>query len=182
MRIISNRRKSSLMNVFVAGAAAIAALCWPKIAAAQTITIHALRFISGQRGILCHWGAELQFVSRLSLRCAWKRMAAFASADGALAVVSDGGQDRPPWPADVFEDQRRHAGHVRRDPRALRAHHAARRRHSRNVLTPGAAFSHSGARNRPPTAEPRPKRHKIVSAAAEIISQGSVPRRSTAEQ
>ena len=40
----------------------------------------------------------------------------------------------------------------------------------------------AGARNRPPTAEPRPKRHKIVSAAAEIISQGSVPRRSTAKQ
>ena len=49
------------------------------------------------------------------------------SADRALAVVSDGGQDRPPWPADVPEDQRRHVGHVRRDPRALRAHHAGKK-------------------------------------------------------
>jgi streptogramin lyase len=38
MRIISNRRKSSLMNVFVAGAAAIIALALPIGAAAQTIT------------------------------------------------------------------------------------------------------------------------------------------------
>ena len=49
----------------------------------------------------------------------------------------------PPWPADVLEDQRRHVGHVRRDPRALRAHHAGRRRHSRNVLTNSAVFSRS---------------------------------------
>src|SRR4029077_17235597 len=41
-------------------------------------------------------GADLQSVSWLSLRCAWKRMGAFASADRALAVVSDRGQDRAP--------------------------------------------------------------------------------------
>src|ERR1039458_7620897 len=110
--------------------------------------IHALRFVSGQRRLLCHWGADLQSVSRLSLRCAWKRMGAFASADRALAVVSDGGQDRPPWPADVLEDQHRHVGPVRRDPRALRTHHAGRRCHSGDVVIPGAfALSGSGTMN-----------------------------------
>ena len=68
---------------------------------------------------------------------------AFASADRALAVVSDRGEDRPPWPADVLADQRRHVGLVRRDPRALRAHPAGRRSHPRNVVIPGAAFSRS---------------------------------------
>src|ERR1022692_1365996 len=110
--------------------------------------IHALRFVSGQRRLLCHWGADLQSVSRLSLRCPWKRMGAFASADRALAVVSDGGQDRPPWPADVLEDQHRHVGPVRRDPRALRTHHAGRRCHSGDVVIPGAfALSGSGTIN-----------------------------------
>ena len=70
--------------------------------------IRALWFVSGQRRILCRRRPDLQSVSRLSLPSAWKWMGAFASADRALAVVSDGGQDRPPWPADVLEDQRRH--------------------------------------------------------------------------
>ncbi len=89
---------------------------------------------AGQRRVLFHRRADLQSVSGFSLRRAGKRMGAFASADRALAAVSDGGQDRPPWPAGVFEDQRGHAGHVQRDPRALRAHHAGRRRRSRNVV------------------------------------------------
>jgi hypothetical protein len=55
-----------------------------------------LRFVSGQRYFLRHRGADLQCVSRLSLQCVWKRMGAFASADRALAVVSDRGQDRAP--------------------------------------------------------------------------------------
>src|SRR5450756_775612 len=70
------------------------------------------RFIPGQRRLLCHRGADLQSVSRLSLPCPWKRMGAFASADRALAVVSDGGQDCAPWPADVLEGRRRHVGPV----------------------------------------------------------------------
>ena len=57
---------------------------------------------------------------------ALKKMGAFASADRALAVVSDAGQDRSPWPADVLEDQHRHVRYVRRDPRALCVHHAGR--------------------------------------------------------
>ena len=39
------------------------------------------------------------------------------------------------------------AGDVRRDRRALRTLHAGRRRHSRNVVIAGAAFSHSFAPN-----------------------------------
>ena len=68
--------------------------------------IRALWFVSGQRRILCRRRPDLQSVSRLSLPGAWKWMGAFASADRALAVVSDGGQDRPAWPADVLENQR----------------------------------------------------------------------------
>jgi CRP-like cAMP-binding protein len=77
--------------------------------------IHALWFIPGQRRILRHRRADLQFVSRLSLPCAWKRVGVFASANRALAVVPDGGKDRPPWPANVVEGQRSHVGDIRRD-------------------------------------------------------------------
>ena len=41
---------------------------------------------------------------------------AHTSADRALEVVSDRGQDRPAWQANVLEDQLRHAGCVHRDP------------------------------------------------------------------
>ncbi len=37
-------------------------------------------------------------------------MEVFARADRAVPVVSDGGQDRSPWPADDFENQRCHPG------------------------------------------------------------------------
>jgi Transposase DDE domain. len=87
-----------------------------------------------------------------SLRCAWKRMGAFASADRALAVVSDRGQDRAPRPADFLADRRRHVGHVRRDPRAVRAHHAGRRRHSGDVVIPGAGPALGKPNDEPPPA------------------------------
>ena len=111
--------------------------------------IHALRFVPGQRGLLRHRGADLQSVSRLSLPCPWKRMGAFASADRALAVVSDRGQDRAPRPTDFLADRRRHVGHVRRDPPALREHHAGRRCHSGDVVIPGA-FARWGKWNNEP--------------------------------
>src|SRR5450830_338035 len=124
--------------------------------------IHALRFVPSQRRILFHRRADLQSVSRLSLACARKRVGAFAGADRALAAVSDGGQDRPPWSTGVFENQRGDAGRICSDPRVLRARHAGRRRHSRNVLTPGAAVSRfwEAAHTAPPIAEPRPRRSK----------------------
>src|SRR5664279_1053257 len=114
--------------------------------------IHALRFVSGQRRLLCHRSSDLQSVSRLSLPCPWKRMGAFASADRALAVVSDRGQDRAPWPADVLEDRRRHVGHIRRNPRALRAHHAGRRCHSGDVVIPGDCHTLGNPTDEPPPA------------------------------
>jgi hypothetical protein len=57
----------------------------------------------------------------------------------------------------VFENQRGDAGRIYRDPRVLRARHAGRRRHSRNVLTRDAAFSRfwEAAHTAPPIAEPR---------------------------
>src|SRR5450759_1640469 len=96
--------------------------------------IHAVRDIRGQRRVLRNRCADLQSVSWVSRRGARKRMGARTSADHALAAVSDGGQDRTAWSADVFEDQRGHAGDVCGDPRALHAHHAGRRRCSRNVV------------------------------------------------
>src|ERR1700687_5778531 len=91
-----------------------------------------------------------------------------------MAAVSDGGQDRPPWPAGILEDQRRHAASVRRDPPALRARHAGRRRYSRNVLTRGAEFSRfwEPAPPAPPIAGPRPRRSKTSALAVEIVIIG----------
>jgi hypothetical protein len=72
-------------------------------------------------------------------------------------------------PTGGFEDQRRHAGCICCDPRALRALHAGRRSCSRNILTPGAAFSRSWTRkHKPPEAEPRPKRSKTPAPDAEV--------------
>jgi hypothetical protein len=87
--------------------------------------------------------------------------------DRALAAVSDGGQDRSPWSTGVFENQRGDAGRIYREPRVLRARHAGRRRHSRNVLPPGAAFSRfwEAADAAPPIAEPRPRRSKTPTLA-----------------
>jgi hypothetical protein len=98
----------------------------------------------------------------------------FAGADRAPAAVSDGGQDRPPWSTDVFENQRGDAGRIYRDPRVLRARHAGRRRHSRNVLTPGAAFSRfwKAAHTAPPIAAPRPRHSKTPTLAVEIVIGG----------
>ncbi|MGH6671206.1 MAG: hypothetical protein ACRECV_04410 [Xanthobacteraceae bacterium] len=70
---------------------------------------------------------------RRALGSGWER-----SLVQGVAVVSDGGQDRPPWPAAGLEDQCCDDRCVHGDPRALHPHHPGRRRHSRNVLTPAA--------------------------------------------
>jgi hypothetical protein len=56
----------------------------------------------------------------------------------------------------------------------LRARHSGRRRHSRNVLTPGAAFSRfwEAAHTAPPIAEPRPRRSKTAALDVEIVIGG----------
>ena len=89
---------------------------------------------------------------------AWERMGALASADRALAAVPDGGQDRSPWSAGVFEDQRGHAGHVQRDPRALRARHAGRRPFQKPRDRLARPFSRSVTSEKPLTGKPRKKR------------------------
>jgi hypothetical protein len=78
-------------------------------------------------------------------------MGAFASADRALAVVSDRGQDRAPRPADFLADRHRHV-HVHRDPRAVRAHHAGRRRHSGDVVISDAGRALGNPNDEPPPA------------------------------
>ena len=78
--------------------------------------IHALRHIPSQRDILRHRRVDLQSISGFSQRCARQGVGAHTSADRALEVVSDRGQDRPAWQANVLEDQLRHAGRVHRDP------------------------------------------------------------------
>jgi hypothetical protein len=56
----------------------------------------------------------------------------------------------------VFQNQRRHAGPICRDPRVLRARHAGRRRHSRNVVILATAFTRfwEAAHTAPPIAKP----------------------------
>jgi hypothetical protein len=86
----------------------------------------------------------------------------------ALAVVSDGGQDCAPWPADVLEGRRRHVEHVRRDPRALRAHHAGRRRHSGDVVITDACRSLGNPNDEPPPDHLWLKPSKIPALTAKV--------------
>jgi hypothetical protein len=56
----------------------------------------------------------------------------------------------------------------------LRARHAERRRHSRNVLTPAAAFFRfwEAAHTAPPISEPRPRSSKMPTLAVKIVISG----------
>jgi hypothetical protein len=58
---------------------------------------------------------------------------------------------------------------------AIRARHAGRRRLSRNVVIPGAAFSRfwEAAHTVPPIAKPRPRRSKTPTLAVEIVIGGA---------
>jgi hypothetical protein len=57
--------------------------------------IHALRHIPSQRDILRYRRVDLQSISGFSQRCARQGVGAHTSADRALEVVSNRGQDRP---------------------------------------------------------------------------------------
>jgi Transposase DDE domain group 1 len=69
--------------------------------------IHALRYIPSQRDILRHRRVDLQSISGFSQRCARQGVGAHTGADRPLEVVSNRGQDRPAWQANLLEDQLR---------------------------------------------------------------------------